>query len=77
MNDTHPLVEQELLRRFQTLTNEERFKRGIALMNAGRIFARAAVKQRNPDLEGREFDIAVFRWIYSNSCPQYILENIK
>ena len=77
MSDTHPIVEEELLRRFKTLTNEERFKRGIALMNTGRIFARAAVKQRNPDLEGREFEIAAFRWIYAKSCSKEILENIK
>jgi hypothetical protein len=64
MNDTSPAIEEELQRRFNAMTPEERLLRGVALIEAGWEIARYVVQQRfrpTTEAEARRY---LAKWIY-------------
>lgn len=77
MNDTSPEIDEKLCEMFQKLSPEQRMKNGIELMQAGWKFAEIAVRRRNPNLSGKELQVAVFRWIYQSSCTNEFLDFVS
>jgi hypothetical protein len=72
MTDTHPKIEEEMLRRFRAMTPAERLERGVALMQAGRKFAEIAVRKRFPNLSGLDFQRELVRYLYGDKCAELV-----
>jgi hypothetical protein len=66
LSDTTPEIQEEMLRRFQAMTPEGRFLRGIALIEAGWEMARYAVRRRYQPTSESDFRNALLQWMYGS-----------
>ncbi len=77
MNDTSPEVREILIRKFRSMSPEQRLKKASNMFFTAKKFAELAVKKRCKNLTGIDLKIAVFRWIYQKDLSKEEMDKIE
>ncbi len=76
MNDTTPEVREKMMQIFAGLSPQERLEKAARLFASAWQLSEIAVKRREPHLEGRELQLAVFRLMYRSGLSGQFLDEI-
>lgn len=77
MDDTTPEVRHKMIELIAGLTPEQRLEKSGRLYMSGRQLSEIAVKRREPQLEGLELQLAVFRLMYRSELSEQFLDDME
>lgn len=77
MIDTTPEVRQILIRKFHSLSPEQRLRKASNMFLTGKKFAELAVKKQRKELTGIDLKVAVFRWIYQKELSNEEMDKVE